>query len=322
MIRRLLFVASSVFGALFAQTAGAVTSLEACGKLNGILGGAEGGGASLAASLPGGEQTCLGVVLNNMAAAMSLGGHMADAEILAQRSLSILETSYPPGDLALLRPLQILAGASLAQGKKAKAREALRKMESIRIDRPQDRALIHGMEAAVLQVEGKLMEAEREYLAAVRGWEAIGSGDTADVVALFTGLGSLYIKRGQLDQAHQALDRARAVLAVAKDSAPIDEINLLTIRALLHAKRREWPEAEENLRHAISIADRQARPAGSGLESLLESYAMVLRKIHRRQEARAFELRAAALHDHAVDAVVDISELLAKAKTGTRIQKR
>jgi tetratricopeptide (TPR) repeat protein len=321
MILRLLFAAASVFGALFAQTAGEVTNLEACRKLNGMLGGAEGGGASLAASLPGGEKTCMGVILNNMAATLSLAGHMADAEILAQRSLSILATSYPPGDVALLRPLRILAGARLAQGKTAKARDALRKMESIRIEQPQDRALIHGLAAAVLQVEGKLKEAECEYLAAIRGWEATGSGDTADVGALLTDLGSLYIKRGQLDQASQALDRARAVLAVARDSAPTDQINLLTMRALLHAKHREWPDAEENLRHAISIADGQERPAGSVLAPLLESYAFVLRKIHRIQEARAFELRASALHDHAADAVVDISELIAKAKAGTRIRK-
>jgi tetratricopeptide (TPR) repeat protein len=321
MILRLLFAAASVFGALFAQSAGEVTELEACEKLIGILGRTEGGGASLAASLPGGEKTCMGVILNNMAAAMSLAGHMAEAEILAQRALSILETSYPPGDLALLRPLQILAGARLAQGKTARAREALRKMESIRIERPQDRALIHGMTAAVLQVEGKLKEAEREYLAAIRWWEATASGDTADVVALLTDLGSLYIKRGELDQARQALDRARAVLVGAKDSTPIDQINLLTVRALLHAKRHEWPDAEENLRHAISIADRQARQAGTVLAPVLESYAFVLRKIGRIQEARAFERRASALHDHAADAVVDVSELLAKAKTGTRIRK-
>jgi len=135
---------------------------------------------------------------------------MADAEILAQRSLSILATSYPPGDLALLRPLQILAGARLAQGKTAKARDALRKMESIRIERPQDRALIHGLAAAILQVEGKLKEASASILRNPR-LGATGNGDTADVVALLTDLGSLYLKRGQLDQAGQALDRARAV---------------------------------------------------------------------------------------------------------------
>jgi tetratricopeptide (TPR) repeat protein len=299
MIFRLLIAAAPAFGALLAQTAGQATGLETCG----------------------GEKTCMGVILNNMAANMSLGGHMADAEILAQRSLSMLETNYPPGDLALLRPLQILAGAFLSQGKIAKAREALRKMESIRIEQPQDDVLIQGIKAAILQAEGKLVEAEREYLDAIRGCEATGSGDTAYVVALLTDLGSLYIKRGQLEQARQALDRARGVLDAAKDSVPIDHVNFLAIRALLHLKRREWPDAEEDLVHAISIADGQARPAESVIASLLESYAFVLRRIHRIPQARALEQRAAALHDKAVDAVVDISELLAKAKTSTRIRK-
>ena len=52
------------------------------------------------------------------------------------------------------------------------------------------------------------------------------------------------------------------------------------------------------------------------LKSLLASYAYVLRKNHRRREARSIEARAAALQTRELtNGVVDISELLAKPRT-------
>src|SRR5215467_13265170 len=79
---------------------------------SGKLGEAE---AALSAALLGGagrpQDWCVGLVLSNLAALMTVSGRLAEAEVFAQRSLSILEKSYPPEDPVLLRPLQILAAA-------------------------------------------------------------------------------------------------------------------------------------------------------------------------------------------------------------------
>jgi hypothetical protein len=112
---------------------------------------------------PGTDQAhgaCAGVVLNNMAAFMSVSGRPGDGARLAEQSVQILEKVYSPNDLALLRPLQILAATSFEQGMTGKAREAFKRMQSIRIQRPEDRALFHGMAATLSEAEGRLPQAE------------------------------------------------------------------------------------------------------------------------------------------------------------------
>jgi hypothetical protein len=94
----------------------------------------------------------------------------------------------------LLRPLQILAATSFEQGMMGKARAVFKRMQSIRIQRPDDRALLYGMAAVLSEAEGRLSEAEADYLAALNEWQKAGRGETADAVSILGGLGSLYIK--------------------------------------------------------------------------------------------------------------------------------
>jgi hypothetical protein len=61
----------------------------------------------------------------------SVSGRLADAERLAERSVLILEKTYTTNDVMLL--LQILAASRFEQGKTARAREAFKRMQAIRI---------------------------------------------------------------------------------------------------------------------------------------------------------------------------------------------
>src|SRR5215472_1987549 len=87
---------------------------------------------------------------------MSVSGRYADAERLAERAVLILEKAYSPNDLVLLRPLQTLVASRFEQGKTAKARESFKRIQAIRIQRPEDGALVHGIAAALLQADGNL----------------------------------------------------------------------------------------------------------------------------------------------------------------------
>jgi hypothetical protein len=63
------------------------------------------------------------------------------------------------------------------------------------------------------------------------------------------------------------------------------------------------------------MADREPEPHLQELARVLDGYAYVLRKNHKRQEARSFEARAAALHGQSTTrAVIDATELLANSK--------
>ena len=153
-------------------------------------------------------------------------------------------------------------------------------------------------------------ECEWEYLKALSELKEAGRGETAEAAGVLNMLGDVYLADRRYDDASGTLDHAFVLFATARDTIPLDRIDILNSRAVLHARQGEWQKAEEELRSAITTADRDTRLNPVDLEFLFVNYAHVLRKNHRRPEARSIEARAAALHPHRwKDAVVDASEL-------------
>jgi tetratricopeptide (TPR) repeat protein len=258
---------------------------------------------------------CVGIVLNNLAAIMLSSGRLAKAEFFAEQSVNILENSYSRRDPVLLRPLQILSAARFQQGNIAKAREAFQKMQKIPSARLEDQALVHGITAALLQAEGRLTEAEPEYQVTISAWERTGHGNTAGAGTVISQLGSLYIEEHRFEDAHRLLDRAWAIFTAAKDTVAMDRVKLLNNRATLHARQGQWSEAGEDLRVCILMVDREAHVDPAAVATLLDNYAIALRKNHRKREARSIEARASAVRSHpATNAVVDVTELSADSK--------
>ena len=258
---------------------------------------------------------CAALTGINMAALISLAGRFAEAEKLAAQSITSLEKVYPPDDRALLRPLQILASTRLEQGNKAGARIALRRMQAIRTALPKDRALVHQITGTMLRVEGKYSQAEKEYLAATEVWNQEGLAATAEAAAVLMALGLTYMEEHRFEDARRTLEDAWAVVVQAKDTVPMDRIRLLNIRGVLHQRRGEWREAEDDLRDALFLADGQPALDPAALLPLLASYSQVLRRNGRGNEARIIEARAGALRRVAAwNTVVDISDLVPRPK--------
>jgi tetratricopeptide (TPR) repeat protein len=251
-----------------------------------------------------------GLVLHNMATIAWMSGRFAEGERLALRSVASLERVYPPDHFALLRPLLILASTRVEQGKKSGARDAFNRLKRIPIERPDERAMIHGMTGSLLLSLGQRPDAEVEYRAALADWTEIGRGETAEAGAILTSLGILYMEERRPEDAWQALDRASAIFSHSPDAAPIDRIKLLHVRGTLHARQHEWADAEREFREALSLADRQLATDPVYVFHLLTSLAEALSKNHHRQEARAIKVRASALRPaDASTAVMDISDL-------------
>jgi len=271
--------------------------------------------ATIASGADPNRDTCAGLIRIDMAVLLSTSGRIAEAERLAERSVKILEAMYPPGDLILLRPLSVLAATRFELGKTAQAREDFKRVLSIRAERPMDRAFVHSAAALLLEIEGRRQEAEIEYLATFQAYEEAGKGDTADAGSVLTLLGGLYLKEGRFDDARRSLDQGLAIFSRARDAVPSDSIKLLYIRGVLQARQGIWLEAEKDLAKALSMADRETSVEPVILRSLLTNYAYVLRRNHRRREARTIEARAAGIPTSpAISMKVDISDLLAKAK--------
>jgi tetratricopeptide (TPR) repeat protein len=260
------------------------------------------------------EVECAGIVFSVRAAFMAVSGNIPEAELDAERSLTILGKSHARDDRVLMRPLHTLAFVRLEQGKTVQARQVYRRMQLIRTDLAEDRTLVHGMAAMLLGAAGKLKEAESEYSAALSAIDDEGRGGSAEVASILGALASVYIEDHQFDEARRALDRAMTIINAAKDTVAMDRILLLATRGVLHARQRQWLDAEPDMREALSIADREKVP-DSMLAKLLPDYAMVLRKIHRRKEARSIEARAAAFCNRpGADALVDVTDLSAESR--------
>jgi hypothetical protein len=98
----------------------------------------------------------------------------------------------------------------------------------------------------------------------------------------------------------------------------MDRIKLLEMQGVLHARNHEWREAEEKLRQALAMAERETRADPMVLRSVLTKYAAVLHNMHRR-EARSLEQRAASLPGYpTAKALVDVTELLRKSSPNGR----
>jgi tetratricopeptide (TPR) repeat protein len=273
---------------------------------------------SAALSNDGLTQVCTGLIMSNLAALLSASGRVAEAEMMAKRSVHALEDNVPPDDPALLRPLQILAAAQFELGRTGRARGFLKRMQSIRTTRPEDRALVCALAAPLLEAEGKWPEAESQYYAAVQFLKEAGHGDGADSAALLNAIGSLYIKEHRLRDAGKVLNEAFAILERAPDATPWDRINLLRVRGALYARQGEWTQAEQDFANALSTAEAEPQVDPTILKSMLIDYATVLKKVHRQREAQTIARRAATLRSAPEDGnVVDVADLLA----GKRSQK-
>lgn len=185
----------------------------------------------------GGDLSCLWVTLDNMATVIGFSGRFAEAEVLAERSLIIMDRFYPLDDPARFHPLHLLWSVQIQQGKRGKAQRTFRSMQSVRLDEPQDQARLYSATAAHWQGEGQPKEAEMAYSKALSAWTELGLGETADAAAMLVGLGAVQLSQGRYLEAGTALDRALSIVQSAKDAVPLDLINVRVTRAGLYARQ-------------------------------------------------------------------------------------
>ena len=256
------------------------------------------------------EPSCLALTLHNMANVLALTGRLAEAELLAERSLRLdsLENSMR------FRPLHLLWSVQFQRGERGKARLTFQKMQALRLHNPQDRSMFHGAAATQMQADGRYEEAEREYLKALAAAEEAGRLQTGDFAILLSGLGTLQLFQGQYSKAAMTLDRALSVANSPKDAVATDLIKILSVRGAIRARQANWQAAAEDFSCAVSIADRQAHIDPAELKLLLGNFGFVLGKAHRGKEAGSIKARAAAIPDVPLtNAMVDLSELSKKA---------
>jgi tetratricopeptide (TPR) repeat protein len=261
--------------------------------------------------------SCNWALNQNMAVVVSRSGRLDEAEHYAKRSIAALDVTFASDDVVYLRPLQVLSSSLLQQGKIAGARKVLQRMQQVKIELPLDRALLHGIGAAVLQAEGRPVEAEPEYLTTIAAWEEAGRGATSDFATALNGLADLYTTVRRFTEAARTLARVFAIYAAASDAGPQEQIRALNSRGVLYASQGQWRKAEHDLGSALLLIDRCESLGGfnaTTLAPLLSNYAYVLHANHQSKEARLVESRIATLPVYTlVQSTVDVGQLLAES---------
>jgi tetratricopeptide (TPR) repeat protein len=257
------------------------------------------------------DGSCYAEVLSDMANVMLFSGRLADAEAYGRRAVAAFEGVYPKEPASFFNSLGTLAIAYFKQGKTGNARHVVMRMRSISPLRLQERALMHSLTAAVRSAEGKWKEAESESLTALKIYDELGQASTATSVAMLVGLAAVYLRQHRPADAEQTLHRGIAILERV-DTEPIDWIRVLQTRAVLRRQQKRWTEAARDLQEALSLADQEKLAEPLTVQMLLDNYALVLRKMQRKREAREIESRASALRrDHPEwNVAVDVTTLL------------
>jgi len=247
------------------------------------------------AETSGDNRLCLGIASADLAVLLQRRGDVKQAERYALQSVAALETGGAEYEIALARPLQVLAEAYLAEQRFAKAKAVMARLEYLPASSPRDRAVRAGSLALIEANEQRWQDAERHYRAAISEWEAANEGDRLSVVPELTNLALIYLRQRRLADAAPLFERAWHIAETAKDAT--DELRLTTMTNLgvLYAKQGRWPAAAEFLPRALKIADE-----GTGIHPIVrrrlyETYALVLGRLGKKREAKALRARADAL---------------------------
>lgn len=104
----------------------------------------------------------------------------------------------------------------------------------------------------------------------------------------------------------------------SRDTPDLDYVKLLSNSGVLHAHLGAWHDAAEDLSQAVVIAERAGTTPPGIMWPILTNYAHVLRKNHRRREAREVEQRIKALQPLLrSNQIIDVADLLSDSKPGS-----
>ena len=248
-------------------------------------------------------------------------GDFDQAIICFKSSLAIWRRTLPPGHVALARVVNRLAAAYLESGQAGKvaALDLPAWVARLEANDPSSKDLIPLLEnlAVLKMLEKRFDEAESLYwrtLQLVQGCLSCQPGERAVVL---NDLGLLYLrwKRGEKAVAplFESLDLWNKVLGPDNPNSAITGHSL----ALAYMCTGNFTAAAPLLLRSISLAEKHFGPNSLRTAEISQSYAVLLRKIGKKAEAKTIEQRirpivlAAQPHTSSLQSV-DITELLRK----------
>lgn len=264
------------------------------------------------------------VTLNGLGSLYQELGRYADAEKFYRRSITASERLQQTDGPAVASSLNNLATLYLETGQYAKAEPLLHRCLDLRLkylgaDSP---------EVAVTRINlGELCRLQHKYADAeplLRDALEILDGKTRSehpyTAEALKNLALLMQETGRYTDAVSYSDRVLAILEKSPNQALL--IQVLNNRALLYVAMGRPALAEECLRKALFTAEKSFGPEHPNVGGVLTNYAVVMRRMHRKSEAKQLEKRAKAILDKCnrenfTGYAVDISVLRSSAERKT-----
>ncbi len=149
--------------------------------------------------------------------------------------------------------------------------------------------------ARAYEGQRKFVDAEPQYLEALRLVQKVRGPDHLDVAAILNNLGVLNRMHGQYPEAEHYLKRALAIKEGAHGPSHPDVALTVTNLAQLHAAKGEHKTAAPLYERALGIYEEVYGPNDLRVAEALDRYVAFLRTARRDDEADRLERRAEAI---------------------------
>ena len=261
----------------------------------------------------------LGVVLNSLGSLYLAEGKYLDAERSLAESLPILERALGENHIYLAQTVLNNLGTLYSEkGEYTKAERVLGRALAIAKASGGDAETLGNLEdglAAVYVRGGRYDEAKLLFEDALMLHRKTLGPENARVAGVLNNLAALLFKTGNTDGALAAVRQALGILEPQAGSRPAELAEVLNNLGLFCAQFGSLAEAEGHYRRGLAAAEPALGADHPLVGSLLQGYGNVLRRMHRKSEAKAAEQRAKSIlarnsRDNALGLTVDARALV------------
>jgi tetratricopeptide (TPR) repeat protein len=226
-------------------------------------------------------------------------GRLPEAEKWYQRSLDAWQTRNEDADRQVPQPLISLTSLYMENGLDAKAERLLapwfaEPRPRFQAPDPRSARLLHNL-AALQHRRRKYAIAESLYRDSLKAAQTVFGSHDPEVARILNNLGMLHVDAGRRDEAGPCLEQALAILESALGSSHPDVARALTNLAAFYTSTRSHAKAAPLFERALSIAETRLGSDNRLVGDITAEYAVALRKLKRKNEARLLEKRAQAI---------------------------
>jgi len=262
----------------------------------------------------------LAYIYNNLGSVCQDQGRFLYANRYYRRSVVEWERAGDKHREALAKTLNNLASLLWETGKLAEAERVLIRSSIIQIgvggsNHLETAHLFYNLGAIRLR-QKRWAEAEAAYRQVLAIYDQLG--DQLETAVAANSLALIYRKAGRYAEANFLFKRARLILERSHDARDVAPLLLVDL-ATSFWSGKQLAEAESTVKQALAAVESRFGPSHPRTAQTLTLYAVILRRMHRKAQARAMEKRAKEIGTGDAQLrlsreTVDVNELMRQAK--------